>query len=114
MTARRNSAGANFKFRRNCTMLLSSLANSTALQELPHLQIQPLSSMIDFIRAEDLRLMPRFLLLVTDFARANATEFRSCEHGGFFAVAAKIINRMSGLERKFYNAITLKFHRSLN
>lgn len=75
MTARRNLAGANFKFHHNCTMLLSSLANSTALQELPHLQIQPLSSMIDFIRAEDLRLMPRFLLLVTDFARANATEF---------------------------------------
>ena len=41
MTARRNSAGANFKFRRNHTMLLSSLVNSTALQELPHLQIQP-------------------------------------------------------------------------
>ena len=60
MTARRNSAGANFKFRRNCTMLLSSLVNSTALQELPHLQIQPLSSMIDFIRAEDLRLDTAF------------------------------------------------------
>ena len=115
MTARRNSAGANFKFRRNHTMLLSSLVNSTALQELPHLQIQPLSSMIDFIRVEDLRLMPRFLLLVADFTRANTTEFHLCEHGGgFFAVAAKFINRMSGLERKFYNAITLKFHRSLN
>jgi len=74
MTARRNSAGANFKFCCNCTMLLSSLANSTALQELPHLQIQPLSSMTDFTRCEDLRLMPRFLLLVADFARANATE----------------------------------------
>jgi len=37
--------------------------------------------------------MPRFLLSVA--------EFRSCEHGGFFAVAAKIINQMSGLERKF-------------
>ena len=77
-------------------MLLSSLVNSTALQELPHLRIQPLSSMIDFIRAEDLRLMPRFLLLVA--------EFHSCEHDGIFAAAAKIINRMSGLERKFYNA----------
>ena len=70
--------------------------------------------MIDFIRAEDLRLMPRFLLLVADFTRANTTEFHLCEHGGFFAVAAKIINQMSGLERKFYNAITLKFRRSLN
>ena len=45
--------------------------------------------------------MPRFLLLVADFTRANATEFHLCEHGGFFAVAAKFINRMSGLERKF-------------
>ena len=70
--------------------------------------------MIDFTRDEDLRLMSRFLLLVADFARANATEFHSCEHGGFFAVAAKIINQMSGLERKFYNVITLKFRRSLN
>ena len=59
--------------------------------------------MIDFTRSEDLRLMPRFLLSVA--------EFLSCEHGGFFAVAAKIINRMSGLERKFYNA---KFRKSLN
>lgn len=101
MTARRNSAGANFKFRRNYTMLLSSLVNSTALQELPHLQIQPLSSMIDFIRAEDLHLMSHFLLLVADLARANTTEFHSCEHDGIFAAAAKIINRMSGLERKF-------------
>ena len=50
--------------------------------------------------------MPRFLLSVA--------EFHLCEHGGFFAVAAKIINQMSGLERKFYNAITLKFRRSLN
>lgn len=58
--------------------------------------------------------MSRFLLLVADFARANATEFRSCEHGGFFAVAAKIINQMSGLERKFYNAIMLKLRKSLN
>ncbi|EEV19023.1 hypothetical protein [Campylobacter gracilis] len=58
--------------------------------------------------------MSHFLLLVADFTRANTTEFHSCEHGGFFAVAAKFINRMSGLERKFYNAITLKFHRSLN
>ena len=55
--------------------------------------------------------MSRFLLLVADFARANATEFHLCEHGGFFPVAAKIINRMSGLERKFYNA---KFRKSLN
>ncbi len=95
-------------------MLLSSLANSTVLQELPHLQIQPLSSMIDFIRAEDLRLMSCFLLLVADFTRANATEFHSCEHDGIFEAAAKFINRMSGLERKFYNTITPKFHRSLN
>ncbi len=58
--------------------------------------------------------MPRFLLLVADFTRANATEFHLCEHDGIFAVAAKFINRMSGLERKFYNTITLKFHRSLN
>ncbi len=58
--------------------------------------------------------MPRFLLLVTDFARANATEFHLCEHGGFFAVAAKIINQTSGLERKFYNAIMLKFYKSPN
>ena len=50
--------------------------------------------------------MSRFLLSVA--------EFLLCEHGGFFAVAAKIINQMSGLERKFYNAITLKFRRSLN
>ena len=70
--------------------------------------------MTDFTRAEDLRLIPRFLLLVADSARANATEFYLCEHGGFFAVAAKIINQMIGLERKFYNAITLKFRRSLN
>ena len=55
--------------------------------------------------------MSRFLLLVADFARANATEFHLCEHGGSFAVAAKIINRMSGLERKFYNA---KFRKNLN
>ena len=58
--------------------------------------------------------MSRFLLLVADFARANATEFHLCEHGGFFVVAAKIINRLNGLERKFYNAITLKFRKSLN
>ena len=70
--------------------------------------------MTDFIRAEDLRLMLRFLLSVADFARANATEFHSCEHDGFFAVAAKFINQMSGLERKFYNAIMLKFRKSLN
>ena len=62
--------------------------------------------MTDFPRGEDLRLMPHFLLSVA--------EFHSCEHDGIFAVAAKIINRMSRLERKFYNAITLKFHRSLN
>lgn len=70
--------------------------------------------MTDFTRGEDLRLMSHFLLLVADFARANATEFHLCEHGGLFAVAAKIINQMSGLECKFYNAITLKFRRSLN
>ena len=70
--------------------------------------------MTDFIRAEDLRLMPRFLLLVADFTRANTTEFHSCEHDGIFAAAAKFINRMSGLERKFYNAIVLKFRKSLN
>gem|GEM_PF-7018313 len=58
--------------------------------------------------------MPRFLLLVADFTRANATEFHLCGHDGFFEAAAKFINRMSGLERKFYNAITPKFHRSLN
>lgn len=57
--------------------------------------------MTDFIRAEDLRLIPRFLLLVADFTRANTTEFHSCEQGGFFAAAVKIINRTSGLERKF-------------
>jgi len=49
-----------------------------------------------------------------NFTCANTAEFHLCEHGGFFAVAAKIINQMSGLERKFYNAITLKFRRSLN
>lgn len=70
--------------------------------------------MIDFTRGEDLRLMSHFLLLAADLARANATEFHSCEHDGIFATATKFINRMSGLERKFYNAITLKFHRSLN
>ena len=70
--------------------------------------------MIDFTRGEDLRLMSHFLLLVADFTRANATEFHLCEHGGFFAAAAKFINRMSGLERKFYNAIMLKFRKSLN
>ena len=58
--------------------------------------------------------MSHFLLLVADFTRANTTEFHSCEHDGIFAVAAKIINQMSGLERKFYNAITLKFHKSPN
>ena len=62
--------------------------------------------MTDFIRREDLCLISRFMLSVA--------EFRSCEHGGFFAAAVKIINRTSGLERKFYNAITLKFRRSLN
>ena len=45
--------------------------------------------------------MSHFLLLVADFTRANTTEFHLCEHGGSFAAAAKIINRMSGLERKF-------------
>ena len=70
--------------------------------------------MTDFTRGEDLRLIPRFLLLVADFARANATEFHLCEHGRFSAVAAKIINQTSGLERKFYNAITLKFYKSPN
>ena len=45
--------------------------------------------------------MSHFLLLVADFTRANTTEFHSCEHDGIFAAAAKIINRMSGLERKF-------------
>ena len=62
--------------------------------------------MTDFTRREDLRLMSRFLLSVA--------EFRSCKCDGIFAAAAKFINRMNGLERKFYNAITLKFRRSLN
>ena len=58
--------------------------------------------------------MLHFLLLVADFTRANTTEFHSCEHDRIVAVAAKFINRMSGLERKFYNAIMLKFRKSLN
>ena len=45
--------------------------------------------------------MPRFLLSVADFARANATEFHLCEHDGIFAAVAKFINQTSGLQRKF-------------
>lgn len=82
-------------------MLLSSLANSTVLQELPHLQIQPLSSMTEFY--------PQRGFALDAALSAISGGFRSCKCDGIslvrtrriFAVAAKIINRLNGLERKF-------------
>ena len=70
--------------------------------------------MTEFYPQRGFALDVAFLLLVSDFTRANTTEFHSCEHGRIVAVAAKIINQTRGLERKFYNAIMLKFRKSLN
>ena len=87
----RNRCGWNLKFKRqndgaaefgwcNLNFAVTALCFYRRQRILPcfkncRIYKSSLYRLTDFTRGEDLRLIPRFLLLVADFARANTTDF---------------------------------------